>query len=74
MNSSRLTILSGKDKFTLSLNFVQLMEIHVLEPKFAPIQIMENIKRAKEIERELEAGNYPNPLIQGKYNSLTKLN
>ena len=74
MNSSRLTILSGKDKFTLSLNFVQLMEIHVLEPKFAPLQVMENIQRGKQIERELEAGIYPNTLIKGRYNSLTKLN
>ena len=74
MNSSKLTILSGKDKFTLSLNFIQLMEIHVLEPKFAPLQVMENIQRGKQIERELEAGTYPNPLVQGKYNALTKIN
>ena len=74
MNSSKLTILSGKDKFTLSLNFIQLMEIHILEPKFTPLQIIENIKRGKQIERELEAGIYPNPLVQGKYNALTKIN
>ena len=74
MNSSKLTILSGKDKFTLSLNFIQIMEVHILEPKFAPLQVMENIKRGKQIERELEAGTFPNPAIQGKYNALTKLN
>ena len=71
---NNLIITSGKDKFTLSLNFVQLIEIHVLEPKFAPLQVMENIQRGKQIERELEAGTYPNPLVQGKYNALTKLN
>lgn len=74
MNSSKLTIVSGKDKFTLSLNFVQIIEVHILEPKFPPLQIMENIQRGKQIERELEAGIYPNPLVQGRYNAITKLN
>lgn len=71
---SRLLTISTRDKFALSFNGTILATFHVLEPKFAPIQIMENIKRAKEIERELEAGNYPNPLVQGKYNALTKIN
>ena len=71
---SKLLTISTRDKFALSFKGTILATFQVLEPKFAPIQIMENIKRAKEIERELEAGNYPNPLIQGKYNSLTKLN
>jgi hypothetical protein len=35
---------------------------------------MENIKRAKEIDRQLQAGIYPDISLQAKYNALTNLN
>ena len=71
---NRLFTISTRDKFTLSFKGTILATFHVLEPKFAPIQIMENIKRAKEIDRQLQAGIYPDISLQAKYNALTNLN
>ena len=71
---SKLLTISTRDKFALSFKGIILATFHVLEPKFAPIQIMENIKRAKEIERQLQAGIYPEPSLQAKFNAITNLN
>lgn len=71
---SKLLVISTRDRFTLNYQGQRIADFYILEPKFAPIQIMENIRRAKQIERELEAGNYPDLALQAKFNALTKIN
>ena len=71
---SKLLTISTHKGFTLSHNGVKLAEFFVLDPKPAPIQIMDNISRAREIERQLEAGCYPDPILQSKFNALFRQN
>lgn len=64
----------SNDRVVINYKGKRVCELLVLEPKSPLVQTMENLKYAKFVCQELEAGTFPNLKIQSMFNSIKNQN